>query len=165
VSTSVRAATTDDAAAIVGVRTASWRATYGPYLPEHVWDDVDQVAVTDRFAARLAAGTIQALVADVAGTVRAYALYATCRDEDLPDAGEIQALYAHPDYWSTGLGRALLPAAIAALGVRPIVLWVLENNARARRFYEIAGFRPDGASKPAELLGGVQLPEIRYRLD
>ena len=74
------------------------------------------------------------------------------------------AIYAHPEHWSTGLGRALLPAAVAALGGPPAVLWVLEANDRARRFYERAGWRPDGARKQADMLGGVQLPEIRYRL-
>jgi GNAT superfamily N-acetyltransferase len=165
VSTTVRSATVDDAGAIVDVRMASWRATYGPYLPELVWDEVDPAAVAERFAARLAGGTMQALVAAVDGTVRAYVLYGPCRDDDLSNAGEIVAIYAQPEYWSTGLGRVLLPAAVKALNVRPVVLWVLENNARARRFYEIAGFRADGASKPADLLGGVQLPEVRYRLD
>jgi GNAT superfamily N-acetyltransferase len=161
----VRAATVDDARPIVDVRMASWRATYGPDLPELVWDELDPAAVAERFAARLAGGTMHALVAEVDGTVRAYVLYGPYRDDDLADAGEIVAIYVHPEYWSTGLGRALLPAAIDALDIRPVVLWVLENNARARRFYEIAGFRADGASKAADLLAGVQLPEVRYRLD
>jgi GNAT superfamily N-acetyltransferase len=165
VTPSVRAATAGDAVAIINVRMDSWRPTYGPYLPSRVWDEVDREAVAGRFAGRIAAGAIQALVAEVGGVVQAYAMYGPARDDDLSEAGEIQALYAHPDHWSTGLGRALLPAAIDGLAVRPIVLWVLENNARARRFYEIAGFRADGARKLADLLGGVQLPEIRYRLD
>ena len=75
------------------------------------------------------------------------------------------ALYAHPQHWSAGVGRALLGAAVEALDVRPIALWVLAANARARRFYEIAGLRWDGARKPAEMPGGVVLPELRYRLD
>jgi GNAT superfamily N-acetyltransferase len=165
VTTPVRTAGVDDARAIVDVRIASWRATYGPHLPVEVWDDLDPADMADRLAARLADAVLNALVAEVDGTVRAYAIYGPCRDEDLTTAGEVQAIYAHPDHWSTGLGRALLPAAVDALDVRPVVLWVLENNARARRFYELAGFRPDGAGKLADLLGGVQLPEIRYRLD
>lgn len=163
--TTVRAATADDARAIVDVRISSWRATYGEYLPDHVWDEIDPAVAATRLAQRLADGSRAALVAEVDGAARAYAAYGACRDDDLPDAGEVQAIYAHPDHWSTGLGRALLPATIEALGVRPIVLWVLEANERARRFYEIAGFRSDGMRKQADLLGGVQLPEIRYRLD
>ena len=46
-------------------------------------------------------------------------------------------------------------------GYRCIMLWVLEDNARARRFYERAGFAPDGARHGLPDLGGVT--EIRYR--
>jgi ribosomal protein S18 acetylase RimI-like enzyme len=161
----VRPADVADAGAITDVRFASWRATYGPYLPAHVWDETDREGGTARLAQRLADGTWLAQVAAVDGAIRSYVLYGPSRDDDLTAAGEIYALYAHPDYWSTGLGRALLASAIESLAVRPITLWVLENNHRARRFYEIAGFRTDRACKPADMPGGVQLPEIRYRLD
>lgn len=40
-------------------------------------------------------------------------------------------------------------------------LWVLETNERARRFYEIAGWLPDGATK-TEMRGSVELREVRY---
>jgi ribosomal protein S18 acetylase RimI-like enzyme len=152
----VRAADVADAAAIMDVRFASWRATYGPYLPEHVWDETDRAGGIARLAQHLADGAWLAQVAEVDGSVR---------DGDLTATGEVYAIYAHPDFWSSGLGRALMASAIESLAVRPIVLWVLENNDRARRFYEIAGFRTDGARKLADMPGGVQLPEIRYRLD
>jgi RimJ/RimL family protein N-acetyltransferase len=159
----VRAATPADARAVAEIRFASWRATYGRLLPPDVWDGVDLDAWTARHAQRIAAGTSPTLVAEADGRVRAFATYGPCRDDDLPGAGEIYAIYAHPDDWSTGLGRALLPAAVEAVGAQQVVLWVLEDNPRARRFYELAGFVADGARKQAEMLGGVQLPEIRYR--
>ncbi len=40
-------------------------------------------------------------------------------------------------------------------------LWVLKGNARARRFYEIAGFAADGAEEAYEV-DGVPVPEVRY---
>ena len=42
------------------------------------------------------------------------------------------------------------------------VLWVLEDNPRARSFYEAAGWSPDGAVKSDERWG-VRAPEVRYR--
>jgi len=38
---------------------------------------------------------------------------------------------------------------------------VLEDNPRARRFYERAGWAPDGARKAEERFG-VRAPEVRY---
>ncbi len=71
---------------------------------------------------------------------------------------ELYALYVAPAWWSTGTGRALMDRVLAevrAEGYPRIVLWVLEENARARRFYERAGFRPSGASQVLHGLGGV----------
>lgn len=38
---------------------------------------------------------------------------------------------------------------------------MLKENDRARRFYERAGFRADGAEEPFEV-DGVAVPEVRY---
>lgn len=77
---------------------------------------------------------------------------------------ELYALYVRPAWWSTGTGRALMGkvlARTAAAGYESITLWVLRDNQRARRFYERAGFAPDGATNVLTGLGGVF--EIRYR--
>ena len=77
---------------------------------------------------------------------------------------ELYALYVHPARWSTGTGRALMDqvlARVSGAGYRSITLWVLQDNARARWFYERAGFAPDGARHELPDLGGVT--EIRYR--
>ena len=49
----------------------------------------------------------------------------------------------------------------ACAGFSSITLWVLRDNRRARRFYERAGFAPDGATHVLTRLGDV--PELRYR--
>jgi ribosomal protein S18 acetylase RimI-like enzyme len=77
---------------------------------------------------------------------------------------ELYALYVHPAWWSTGIGRALMDqvlAKVSSAGYQGITLWVLEENARARRFYERAGFASDDARHVLDDLGGVI--EIRYR--
>lgn len=56
----------------------------------------------------------------------------------------------------TGYGRAL--------GYERATLWVLETNERTRRFYEIAGWKPDGATS-TERVDCANLPTVRYRVD
>lgn len=76
------------------------------------------------------------------------------------------ALYVAPAWWSTGAGRALMGSALSALatnGYRRAVLWVLADNARARRFYDRAGFGADGGTNILTGLGGVL--ELRYSRD
>jgi ribosomal protein S18 acetylase RimI-like enzyme len=80
--------------------------------------------------------------------------------------GEVYAIYVVSAWWSAGAGRALMNAALAALradGYRRAVLWVLADNVRARRFYDRAGFAPDGACTIISGLGGVL--EVRYYRD
>lgn len=80
--------------------------------------------------------------------------------------GELYAIYLTPAWWSAGLGRALTDAVLAELraaGYRQVVLWTLTGNARARRFYQKAGFTPDGATNVLAGLGGVE--ELRYVRD
>ncbi len=77
---------------------------------------------------------------------------------------ELYAFYTDPAWWSTGTGRALMERVLrdsARSDFPEIVLWVLEKNVRARRFYARAGFTADGAVNMIDGLGGV--PEVRYR--
>ena len=80
---------------------------------------------------------------------------------------EIRAIYALPEVWGQGVGHALLTDAIARCvaegGWEAVVLWVLADNPRARRFYEAHGFALDGGRKDVALLGADPLEELRYR--
>ncbi|NMO37509.1 hypothetical protein HG826_28780 [Streptomyces sp. GMY01] len=60
--------------------------------------------------------------------------------------------------------RRMTAADCAADGRPRMFLWVLKGNTRARRFYERAGFRADGAEEPFEA-DGVTVPEVRYATD
>jgi ribosomal protein S18 acetylase RimI-like enzyme len=81
--------------------------------------------------------------------------------------GEVFSIYVHPAHWGEGLGRTLLDAGAATLrdeGFDRGLLWVLEANTRARRFYERQGWR---VGKPirVEDIGGNQVTEVRYEID
>ena len=58
---------------------------------------------------------------------------------------ELYKLYVEPAFQGRGIGGRLLEHAVSALGARR--LWVLERNARARRFYARHGFAPTGAQR------------------
>ncbi len=47
------------------------------------------------------------------------------------------------------------------LGFQDIFLWVLEENSRARKFYEKCGFTSAGRSMEYEI-GGKMLREMQY---
>jgi GNAT superfamily N-acetyltransferase len=86
-------------------------------------------------------------------------------DTDPAQVGELMGLYLLPQAWGKGLGRVLMAAAVAHLAVASYsqsTLWVLESNARARRFYAKAGWIEDGAVKQDDRLG-FAITEVRYR--
>ena len=161
-------ATVEDARAILEVRRASWQIAYADVFPAarlaemsiepwlQWWED----------AIRAPEPHMCTLVAEVSGRLVAYAQLAAARGEPDPRTGELYGIYAHPDAWGVGVGRALMTRALAALrdeGFLDAILWVLEENPRARRFYEHAGWTVDGGAKDEEWLE-THVREVRYRI-
>jgi len=88
-------------------------------------------------------------------------------NQDLGHAtlGELFAMNLDPDFWGRGLGKSLLQSAtheLGRLGYTEAILWVIPENARARRLYEAAGWSADGGQQTQEVLG-VTVNEVRYR--
>ena len=111
--------------------------------------------------------TPELLVARADGSMLGWISFGPSRDEAAPaSTGEVWALYVAPQYWGSGAGRQLWLRARERLVQRRFVcvsLWVLAANARAIRFYEVAGFVPeDGTAKDFEL-GGRMVQELRYK--
>jgi putative acetyltransferase len=62
----------------------------------------------------------------------------------------LEAIYVRPSAWGTGVAGALHDWAVEQLraaGVERARLWVLEENHRARRFYERRGWLLDGTTR------------------
>lgn len=165
----VRQMTVADCEAVAAVRVGGWRHAYTGLMPQSYLDAMDETADAERQRARLAAAGgagVMHLVAECAGEVAGWGCYGPYRDEGSTTAdGEVYALYVRPERIGTGVGRALMDALLARAesdGRASLLLWVLRENGRARRFYEKAGFTPDGAEEPFEV-DGVAVPEVRYR--
>jgi GNAT superfamily N-acetyltransferase len=185
----IRSASTADAAQIAVVMRDSWFAAYDGIIAPAIIDRATAPDGGARVRQSFRMRPWQRMIAAVArqpGRAQAdlaapdiigYASFGPERDVlDMPwpypltsggsggKVAELYALYVHPAWWSTGTGRALMDQVLAkvrAAGYGCITLWVLEANARARRFYQRAGFIPDGARHVFDDLGGVT--EIRYR--
>ena len=173
----IRSASTADAAQISAVMRDSWFAAYDGIIAPAL---IDQATAPDggaRIRQSFRLRPWQKMIAAVDDGIVGYASFGPERDVlDTPwpypltpagsdgQVAELYALYVHPAWWSTGTGRALMDhvlAKVCVAGYACITLWVLEANARARRFYQRAGFTPDGTRHVLDDLGGVT--EIRYR--
>ena len=75
------------------------------------------------------------------------------------DGAEIIAIHTLTESRGTGLGAAMLTAALNQIGNQPVFLWVFKENTRARRFYEKHGFHWDGNERVSEFDDAL---EVRY---
>lgn len=164
-----------DGAAIAAVQRRAWRHDYRGLLPDPFLDDLDFSYLGAYWAGRATVAPTprhRLLVAGGRGEVHAVVDVGPARDDDLPPgpdglavAGEVRSLYVDPSVQGGGLGAALLDAAVdllVAQGSAELVLWVVEGNTRARRFYERRGWVADGARK-VHTVADEGLPEVRYR--
>ena len=84
---------------------------------------------------------------------------------DLARWGELISLYGHPDYWGKGCGSIIMEEVLRRLqtaGYPGCFLYVLQENTRARCFYEKRGFSWDGHSLEVKLTADTVLSDLRY---
>ena len=158
----VRLGTAGDALAIETIRVRGWRVAYRHVLPANELDAMPIDASRWRTRLEKPPAGWSTFVVEDDNVVVGFAAVGPSRDE--PGIGELYAIYVDPDEWSTGAGRTLIERAEEQLRreYAEATLWVLEDNPRARRFYELSGWAADGARK-AESRWGVRAPEVRYR--
>ncbi|MBL0706112.1 GNAT family N-acetyltransferase [Sinomonas sp. JC656] len=153
-----------DAEAILAVKDACWREAYAHLLPPEflahgLGGDPQRTERWRQLLAHDAAGRF-ALVRR-RGRVVGFAGAGPARAEDDPprvdDLRELYTAYVLTEMYGTGAARAVVDRV---LGRGPAILWVFEDNPRARAFYAKLGFAPDGAGKLDEI-GGRRLSEIR----
>lgn len=165
---SVRVAKPRDAKRIGVVHVRAWQATYRGHFPQEFIDGLDpklRAARWRRYLKDNSDAGARLLVTEQDSEIVGFINVGTCRDEQLSTAGEVRAIYLLPERWGRGLGRELMTAGLAVLteaGFAEAILWVLETNARARHFFEGAGWAADGTVREDQGFG-FPIREVRYR--
>ena len=163
----VRAARPEDAPAIGIVHVRSWQAAYREHFPQEFLEALDPARRAEGWHAYLEGGMGEhesLLVCETDDQIVGFAGTGPCRDGQ--GDGELRAIYLLPRHWGHGHGRKLAASALQELalqGFTEATLWVLEENLRARAFYEAGGWRRDGAARVIEPFG-FPIPELRYRI-
>lgn len=145
----IRAMTLEDAEALTDLHLDVWEEAYAGLVGADILAArrAQRSARLDMWRKILAGYTNTQLVAeDAGGRLLGFASADSGRDEPSPGLPqrEVMALYVRAETYGTGIGYALLHAAI---GEEPAYLWVLDGNRRAINFYERQGFWFDGTSK------------------
>jgi GNAT superfamily N-acetyltransferase len=164
----IREAAPADARAVADVHVRAWQTAYRGDLPDAYLDglSVDERVAQHEWSLHNPRESWRMWVSEAGGRVVGFAVTGPSEDADADEhTGEVYAIYLEPDRVGTGVGRQLFGHAVDDLrgrGFTSATLWVLETNARARRFYEIAGWTPDGTTA-SERIDCLMMPTVRYR--
>jgi ribosomal protein S18 acetylase RimI-like enzyme len=151
----VRPATVDDADGIGAVHLGSWKETYAGLLSPEFFAAREVSRFQANWRRQLSEG-LDVVVAEVDGRVVGFSATMPSRDDPPVRPLELAMIYLLAAQHGSGLGQALLDAAV---GDRPASLWVAEQNPRAIAFYRRNGFAADGTRQVLESWEG--LAEIR----
>ena len=162
-----------DAAAVADIRIAGWQGYAG--LLDAAYVTGEEFARGARAAAAAWLGEVDdrgrspsgatMVVHETEGCVDGWVSFGPDRED--PARGEVWGLYVAPAAWGSGAARRLLSAASNALrdqGFTTLVLWCLEGNDRALRFYRREGWLLDGGRETRDLGPAGSAVELRLRL-
>ncbi len=160
----LREARRGDELAVAELHVRSWQEAYRELMPAEFLAALDPRERAIRYAFETTAPdaptTLLAVQtgADGEEAISGFATFGASRDEDVPGLAEVYALYVDPDRYQGGIGRELMAEARRRLqeaGFDAAVLWVLDGNDRAARFYAGEGWAPDGATRVEQPYGIV----------
>lgn len=151
---------TDDKMLISRIYEESWKYTYKGIIPQDYLESIPEGG----WVANLENSNWSTLICVDNGRIVGTSSFCESRFNQFDGWGEIISIYLLPDYMGRGFGKALFDSVIAELkkmGYRNIFLWVLEENLRARKFYEKEGFSMTD-DYLNDNIGGKDVREIRY---
>jgi len=150
----------DNLLEISNIYENSWKFAYKGIIPQDYLDSIPK----GRWANSINKTGMNNLVLIENGIILGTASFCKSRWEHHNDYGEIVSIYFLPEYMGKGYGGHLLKRCMEELktfGFNKLLLWVLEDNMRARRFYEKNGFVCSDEYMN-DNIGGKELREVMY---
>ena len=153
----------DNPLEISNIYESSWKCAYKDIISQEYLDSIP----TGRWANSINKVGMNNLILIENGMIIGTASFCKSRWKTYNDYGEIVSIYFLPDYIGKGYGRLLLNKCIDKLkqcGFSKVLLWVLEDNHRARKFYEKSGFICSEIFMN-DNIGGKDVREVLYFLN
>ena len=151
----------DNLLEISNIYEQSWKFAYKNIIPHDFLDGIP----SGRWAGNISrTGMNNNLVVLENGKPIGTSCFGKSRWEKFSEYGEIISIYFLPEYMGKGYGKFLIERVtgeLKNLGFEKILLWVLEENHRARKFYEKCGFVQTGEFRD-DNIGGKDLREVMY---
>lgn len=147
----IRRAMPGDEAAMAYVQAESWKAGFCHILSQEILERYTQTEkLTAMYRRMLEQGLGNGYLLSVQGTPHCIACWDATREPDMPGYAELICIHSLQRNWRSGYGSRMMEAVLrdmTAAGYSKVMLWVFEENHRARRFYEANGFTASGRTK------------------
>lgn len=134
------------------IQTESWKAAFKDILSPDVLEKCTNLGKATMMYRRLLEQNIgNGYLLKVEDKPHCIAWWDSTREKDMPGYAELICIHSLPDQWRSGYGSKMMDTVlhdISVAGYTKVMLWVFEENTRARQFYERHGFTTEGKSKP-----------------
>ena len=150
-----------DESLLAYIQTESWKAGFKDILDPDTLTKCTNIDKATAMYKRLLEQNIgNGYILKVDDRPHCIAWWDTARDSDMHGYAEIICIHSLSDNWSKGYGSKMMKTVlndIKIAGYSKVMLWVFEENKRARCFYEKHGFVTEGKIKP-----NIEPKEICY---
>ncbi len=162
----IRQALPGDAPAMARINVATWRDSYGQFLPQQLMEELSyaqkRAEIEDFFARREENQAMAFVAVNQSEEIIAFIMAGKNRSGDPGYMGEIYNLHVEPAFQSQGIGRCLVTRVSEVFRQRgwpTMMVWALAENP-SRRFYEKLGGRI--IARAVDEYRGFAAPVIAY---
>ncbi len=162
----IRKAQPVDASAMARINVATWRDSYGQFLPQQLLEELScsqkQAEIEDYFARWEENQAVAFVAVNQSEEIIAFIMAGKNRNGDPGYMGEIYNLHVEPAFQSQGIGRCLVTRVSEVFRQRgwpTMMVWALAENP-GRRFYEKLGGRI--IARAVDEYRGFAAPVIAY---
>lgn len=160
----IRKVASGDAETLAYIQTESWKAAFKEILEEEeLIRCTNMERATRMYESLLETKKGNGYLLEIDGKGHCIAWWDVTREEDMPDFAELICIHSLQNNWGKGYGSKMMDKVLADMkdaGYKKVMLWVFEENMRARTFYEAKGFVK---GKKSKTMRGVT--EVMYLLE
>lgn len=147
----IRNAEKGDEEILAWVQTESWKAAFSGILPENELEKATcLIKVKEMYRNILEQGSVKIKVGFVEGIPHCIAGWRQNYNQKGTQTAELICIHSMQAHWGQGFGSQMIKEILQNMkgeGYAEVMLWVFEENSRARRFYEKHGFHQNQARK------------------
>ena len=142
-----------DEDALAFIQTESWKSAFGSILSRETLEECTNIEKARKmYHSLLEAQVANGYLLEVEGKPHCIAYWDQTREKNMPGYAELICIHSLAGNWGKGYGSKMMQQVLTDMekaGYDKVMLWVFEENYRARKFYEGFGFHKTDRAQDA----------------